>query len=161
MTNYSFGVHEVASGSEEETDEEETDDDLEIIEPVVETKKRRGVAQTDTSSRKKAKLEPSPEKKQPRKCPAKAKVPFAMARKMIPLMIFDEDELRNLALDFSPEVREEINEACDLINLQGWFELAKGTSRANADEVRQFYANLSGVAPKTEAAHSTDRKSVV
>ena len=70
-------------------------------------------------------------------------------------MIFDEDELRNLALDFSEEEREEINQACNLINFQGWFELTRGTSRANADEVRQFYTNLSGVAPKSEAAHST------
>ena len=74
---------------------------------------------------------------------------------MIAPMIFDEDEIRNLALDFPAELREEINEACDLINCQGWFDLVRGASRCNEDEVRQFYANLSGVAPKSEATHST------
>ena len=124
-------VYDVASGSEEETEEDESEEELEITEQPEPSKKRRGVTQKDTSSRKKAKVEPSPEKKPSRKRSTKAKVPFAMARKMIPPMIFDEDEIRNLALDFPRELREEIFEACDLINCQGWFELAKGPSTSH------------------------------
>ena len=94
-------VHEIASGSEEEYDEEETDDEVEEVHPPEGSKKRKGQAQKDTVARKKAKLEVSLEKQTTRKRGGKAKVPFAMARRLIALMIFDEEELRNLSLDFT------------------------------------------------------------
>ena len=80
------------------------------------------------SSRVKRKKTQSPAKQTTHKRGGKVKVPFSMARRLIPPMIFDEDELRHLALDFTEEEWEEVNLACDLINFQGWFELARGTT---------------------------------
>ena len=40
------------------------------------------------------------------------------------------------------------------MNFQGWFELARAPTKANADEVRAFYKNLAGVPPKLNAGHS-------
>ena len=42
-----------------------------------------------------------------------------MARHLIAPMIFDEEELRHLTLDFDEDERAEIEVAYDLINSQG------------------------------------------